>query len=341
MIRFDSDYIEGCIPEILEALSKTNNEQTPGYGEDYHSEHAKELIKETIGDKSSEVFFLCGGTQANVTVISSILRPHQGAICANSGHINVHETGAIEACGYKCLTIPSDDGKIYAADIKKMIVDHYASDVAPHTVQPGIIYISFPTENGTLYSKSELEAIYSVAKEYTIPLFIDGARLGYGLASPKNDLTIQDIAKLCDVFYIGGTKVGALFGEAVVITNPSYQKDFKYHIKQHGGMLAKGRLLGIQFEELFTNGKYMEISKHCIDMANYLATALKEKGYPFKYEVETNQLFPIMTKAKQTELSKEFGFQYWEEFDEESDVVRFVTSFMTKKENIDKLIDAL
>ena len=293
MIHFDSDYIEGCIPEILEALKSTNDEQTIGYGEDDHSKHAKELIKEAIGNKDSEVYFLCGGTQTNVTVISSILKNYQGAICATSGHINVHETGAIEACGYKCLTIPSNDGKIYSADIKKMIKEHFESDVALHTVQPGLIYISFPTENGTLYSKKELEAIYNVAKSTNTPLFIDGARLGYGLASPKNDLTLKDIAKLCDVFYIGGTKVGALFGEAVVINNPLYQKDFKYHIKQHGALLAKGRILGIQFEELFKNNKYLEISKHCIAMAELLTKGFEDKGYSFKYEAETNQLFPI------------------------------------------------
>ena len=341
MIRFDSDYIEGCIPEILEALSSTNFEQTPGYGEDVHCTHAKELIKETFNCENSDVYFLSGGTQANVTVISSILRPHQGAVCADSGHIHVHETGAIEACGYKCLTIPSSDGKIYAKDINKLIKDHFESDVAPHMVQPGIIYISFPTENGTLYSKQELEEIYSVAKEYSIPLFIDGARLGYALASDKNDVDIKDIAKLCDVFYIGGTKVGALFGEAVVINNDKYKKDFKYHIKQHGGMLAKGRVLGIQFEELFKNNKYMEISKHCIDMANILTQGFIDKGYTFKYEAETNQLFPIISKDKIKELKENFGFSFWEAYDEDHDVVRFVTSFMSKKENIDKLIDAL
>ena len=341
MIHFDSDYIEGCIPEILEALRNTNDEQTIGYGEDEHSKHAKELIKEAIGNNDSEVYFLCGGTQTNVTVISSILKNYQGAICASSGHINVHETGAIEACGYKCLTIPSNDGKIYSDDIEKMIKDHFASDVAPHMVQPGLIYISFPTESGTLYSKKELEDIYSVAKTTNTPLFIDGARLGYGLASSKNDLTLKDMAKLCDVFYIGGTKVGALFGEAVVINNPLYQKDFKYHIKQHGAMLAKGRMLGIQFEELFKNNKYLEISKHCIDMAELLAKGFEDKGYKFKYEVETNQLFPIISKEKINELRKNFGFEYWEPYDEDHDVVRFVTSFMTKKENIDTLIDAL
>ncbi len=341
MIRFDSDYIEGCIPEILNALNNTNDEQTVGYGEDEHCAKAKALIKKAIANKDSEVYFLCGGTQANVTIISSILKAHQGAICADSGHINTHESGAIEACGYKCLTIPSSDGKIYANEIEKMINDHFDSEVAPHMVQPGIIYISFPTENGTIYSKKELTNISKVARKYNIPLFIDGARLGYGLASPHNDLTIKDLAKLCDVFYIGGTKVGALFGEAVVITNKAYQKDFKYHIKQHGGMLAKGRLLGIQFEELFKNDKYMEISKHCIDMATYLSKGFKAKGYKFKYEAETNQLFPIISKKKIAELKKNFSFQYWESYDENSDVVRFVTSFMTKKENIDSLINAL
>lgn len=341
MIHFDSDYIEGCIPEILEALQNTNTEQTVGYGEDAHCENARELIKKEIDNPNASVHFLVGGTQANVTVISSILRPHQGVICADSGHINVHETGAIEACGYKCLTIPSSDGKIYAKDIDAMITNHFASDVAVHMVQPGMVYISFPTESGTLYSKKELEEIYSICVKHDVPLFVDGARLGYGLCANTNNLTMADIAKYSDIFYIGGTKVGALFGEAVVITNEKYQKDFKYHIKQHGGMLAKGRMLGIQFETLFTNQKYLEISKHCIQMANLLTKGLEEKGYTFKYPAVTNQLFPIVANEKIEELKENFGFELWEPYDENHQVIRFVTSFMTLEENINALIDAL
>ncbi|MBR2067997.1 MAG: aminotransferase class V-fold PLP-dependent enzyme [Solobacterium sp.] len=341
MIRFDSDYIEGCIPEILEALQATNQEQCPGYGEDIHSLHAKELIQQTIGNSEADIYFLSGGTLTNVTVISSILKHHQGVITASSGHIHTHETGAIEAYGHKCLTLPSTDGKIYAKDVDAYISEHYASDVAVHTVQPGLVYISFPTESGTLYQKKELEELYSICKKHDVPLFIDGARLGYGLSAKTNDLSIQDIAQLCDIFYIGGTKVGALFGEAVVITNDKYKKDFKYHIKQHGGMLAKGRALGIQFEVLFSNNNYFNISKHSIAMAELLTEGFIKKGYSFQYEATTNQLFPILSKAKQKELEKEFAFQYWEPYDENHDVIRFVTSFMTKKENIEYLISKL
>ena len=341
MIHFDSDYIEGCIPEILEALNATNTEQTIGYGEDYHCENARNLIRKEINQPNADVHFLVGGTQANVTVISSILKPYQGVVCVESGHINVHETGAVEACGYKCLTIPSTDGKLYAQDVDALITDHFNSDVAVHMVQPGMVYISFPTESGTLYSKKELEDIYQVCKKHQVPLFIDGARLGYGLCANNNDLTFADIAKLCDVFYIGGTKVGALFGEAVVIVNDLYKKDFKYHIKQHGGMLAKGRMLGIQFETLFTDHKYLEISKHCIDMANLLAKGLEEKGYTLKYTPQTNQLFPIVSNEKIEELKKEFGFEFWEPYDDNHQVIRFVTSFTTPKENIEKLLEAL
>lgn len=341
MIHFDSDYVEGCIPEILEALASSNTDQTSEYGEDDYCNHARQLIRQTIKKPDADVYFLSGGTQANVTVIASILKHHQGAVCAESGHINVHESGAIEACGHKCLNIPSSDGKIYAAEIKELFDNHFQSEVAVHMVQPGLVYISFPTENGTLYSKKELEEIYSLCKEYSIPLFIDGARLGYGLCASSNDLTIEDVANLCDLFYIGGTKVGALFGEAVVITNDAYKKDFRYHIKQHGGMLAKGRILGIQFEQLFTNNKYFEISKHCIEMADYLKNGLLEKGYQFKYEPITNQLFPILPISKIEELKKDFGFQFWEPYDENHHVVRFTTSFMTPKENIDQLLNAL
>ena len=247
MIRFDSDYIEGCIPEILEALQNTNEEQTVGYGVDPHCENARALIRKAIGRKDADVHFLVGGTQANITVITSVLRHYQGAVCAVTGHINEHETGALEACGHKCLTIQTENGTLTAQQVDQLINDHYNGSAVEHTVQPGLVYISFPTELGTLYSKKQLEDLYAVCRKHDIPLFIDGARLGYALASKKNDMTLQDVADNCDMFYIGGTKVGALFGEAVVITNPAYKKDFRYNIKQRGGMLAKGRLLGIQF----------------------------------------------------------------------------------------------
>ena len=341
MIRFDSDYVEGCIPEILQALTETNEEQTIGYGMDTHCQHARELIQKAIGNETADIHFLVGGTQTNITVITSVLKHYQGAICAESGHINVHETGALEASGHKCLTIPSDNGKITAEQVRDKIEAHYNDPSVEHTVQPGLVYISFPTELGTLYSKKELHSLYLVCQKYNIPLFIDGARLGYALTSKKNDMTMKDVADNCDMFYIGGTKVGALFGEAVVITNDLYKKDFRYSIKQHGGMLAKGRLLGIQFEQLFENDMYMKVSHHCMDMAERLTEGLKAKGYSFAFEAETNQLFPIISNEKVAELSGEFAFTPWGKYDENHQIIRFVTSFMTKPESVEKLIQSL
>ena len=341
MIRFDSDYIEGCIPEILTALVNSNEEQTIGYGEDPHCENARALIRKAIHNDNAAVHFLVGGTQANVTVITSVLKHHQGAVCADSGHINGHETGALEAAGHKCLTIHSEDGTITGAQVDKLIGDHYASPSFEHTIQPGIVYISNPTESGTLYSKEKLTELYAVCKKHDIPLFIDGARLGYGLTARSNDLTLQDIADLCDVFYIGGTKCGALFGEAVVITKESLKKDFRYNIKQRGGMLAKGRMLGIQFEELFKENRYLTVCSHAIEMADLLAEGFRSKGYSFAFAAETNQLFPIIPNDKAEELAKEFAYTPWAPYDENSQIIRFVTSFMTKKENVEKLIEAL
>ena len=341
MIRFDSDYTEGCIPEILQALAESNDEQTIGYGEDPHCDNARNLIRQAVNRPDADVHFLVGGTQANVTVISSILKHHQGAVCADSGHINGHETGALEASGHKCLTIHSENGTITAEQVEALIKDHYSSPAFEHMVQPGVVYISFPTESGTLYPKKQLTDLYAVCRKYDIPLFIDGARMGYGLAAKKSELTLAEIADLCDVFYIGGTKVGALFGEAVVITNDSLKKDFRYHIKQHGGMLAKGRMLGIQFEQLFKGDRYLEISRHAIAMAEKLTAAFEEKGYAFQYESETNQLFPILTDAKAEELAKDFAFTPWARLDGSHQVIRFVTSFATKEENVDRLIRAL
>ncbi|MCI5722992.1 MAG: aminotransferase class I/II-fold pyridoxal phosphate-dependent enzyme [Erysipelotrichaceae bacterium] len=338
MIRFDSDYIEGCIPEILEALTKTNDEQCIGYGKDPHCMHAIKLIQNAINRPDADVHFMVGGTQTNIAVITSILKHHQGAICAESGHINVHETGALESVGHKCLIIPTNDGKITATQVDTLIKAHYEDESAEHIVQPGIVYISFPTESGTLYTKQELTDLYAVCQKHEIPLFIDGARLGYGLTASCNDVTIQDIANLCDVFYIGGTKVGALFGECIVILNPAYKKDFRYSIKQHGGMLAKGRLLGIQFEELFKDNRYLTIAKHAIDMAELLAKGFQDKGYSFYFPAQTNQLFPILDNEKLKELSQEFCFSKWATIDETHTAVRFVTSFATKQENVEKLI---
>lgn len=341
MINFESDYTEGCIPEILAALQKTNTEQTGGYGNDPHCEHARQLIRETFEVPEADVHFLVGGTQTNLTVIKSILRPHQGVLCAETGHINCHETGAIEATGHKCLCLPTEDGTITAEQIEKAILLQKNDESFEHIVQPGMVYISFPTETGTLYSKAQLTAIYDVCRKYGLPLFIDGARLGYGLMAEKNDITPAEFARLCDVFYVGGTKVGALFGEAVVIVNDSLKKEFRYIMKQTGAMLAKGRMLGIQFEELFLEGRYLRISEHAMKMAARIEKALAEKGYQFAYRADTNQLFPVMTNEQIRKLREQFAFHIISVLDDDHAVIRFVTSFMTSEENVEALVKAL
>lgn len=337
MIRFESDYLEGAHPLILEHLAKTNLEQTPGYGNDPHCDHARALIQQACAAPHADVHFLVGGTQTNTVVISSILRPYQGVLCADTGHINVHETGAIEAKGHKVLPLPTTDGTLCAAAVKDYCDAHYLDSDHEHIVQPGMVYISLPTENGTLYSKKQLSDIYTVCKELSLPLFIDGARLGYGLASPQNDLTLADIASLCDVFYIGGTKVGALFGEAVVITNPMLKKDFRYFMKQHGAMLAKGRLLGIQFETLFTDGLYMEISRHAVTLAMRLREAFQKKGIRLYYDSYTNQQFPILTEQQLDFLRTKYSFSHWAALPDGTCAVRFCTSWATPEKDIDEL----
>lgn len=338
MIRFECDYNEGAHPKILEKLLLTNEEQTAGYGLDAHCENARGMIQKLCACEQAAVHFLVGGTQANTTIIASLLRAHQGVIAAASGHISHHETGAIEATGHKVLTVPSADGKITAQQVRTMVEGHYADATREHNVQPGMVYLSQPTENGTLYNKAELTALYAVCKEFGLPLFVDGARLGYGLASPANDISIAELAALCDVFYIGGTKVGALFGEAVVITNPSLQTDFRYFIKQRGGMLAKGRLLGIQFETLFENGLYFEIAQHAVALALRLKDAFVEKGYTLLYDSHTNQQFPILPDAHLAALAEKYAFSEWTRVDDTHTAVRFCTSWATKSEAVDALI---
>ena len=341
MIKFESDYLEGCHPRILERLMKTNMEQTLGYGEDEICAGARETVRKACCAPDADVHFLVGGTQTNATVISSVLRPYQGVLCAQSGHINVHETGAIEHSAHKVLPLPSTDGKISAEQVASAIEDHYADPSAEHTVQPGMVYISFPTELGTIYSSSELEALSGTCRKYGIPLFIDGARLGYGLASSACDLELKDIAALADVFYIGGTKQGALFGEAVVICNDNLKKDFRYNIKQNGGMLAKGRLLGIQFDELLKDSLYFDLSRKADLQAERLKAAFREKGYKFLIGSPTNQIFPILPFEVQKTLSKDFGFEQWGKVDRTSSAVRFCTSWATPDSSIDTLIEAL
>jgi threonine aldolase len=338
MIYFECDYHEGAHPRIIEKLCETNFEQSMGYGVDAHCEKAKEHIKNAFDCKESDVHFLVGGTQANTTVISSVLRPYQGVICAETGHINVHETGAIESTGHKVLALESGNGKISAEQVEKYISGHFSDEAAEHMVQPGMVYISHPTEGGTLYTKGELEELYAVCKKYSVPLFIDGARLGYGLAAKSTDIRKEDIAKLCDIFYVGGTKVGALFGEAVVIVNKELKRDFRYFIKRHGGLLAKGRLLGIQFEELFCDGLYFEISRHAIDEALRIRKCLEECGIEVLFESDTNQQFPIFDDEVLKKLSEKYTFCFWKKVSENKSAVRICTSWATKKENTDRLI---
>lgn len=338
MILFNSDYTEGAHPRILERLMETNLEQTTGYGEDAYCEAAREAIRKVCDAPEADVHFLVGGTQANFTVISSALKPYQGVLCADTGHINVHETGAVEACGHKVLALPGKDGKITAEQIRNAHDLHWSDESHEHIAQPKMVYISHPTELGTLYTKGELEEIGRVCRECGLYLFLDGARLGYGLMAPGTDVTIADIAKICDVFYIGGTKVGALFGEAVVIMNPQLKPDFLYCIKQKGGMLAKGRLLGIQFLELFRDGLYFEIAKHAIDMAMILKEGLKEKGYSFFMDSVTNQQFIMIEDEKLEKIREKYGVTYQQRYDETHSVIRLCTSWATTEENVRSLL---
>lgn len=341
MILFYSDYLEGCHPEILKRLQETNLNQTPGYGTDEYCNQARNIIKDICGTPDADVHFLVGGTQTNATVISSVLKPYQGVLCASTGHINAHETGAVEHTGHKVLAIEGKDGKINAAQVQCALESHHSDPSYEHIVQPGMLYISYPTELGTLYSKDELLELKRVCVRWGIPLFIDGARLGYGLTSSACDLTIKDIAAIADVFYIGGTKQGALFGEAVVINKDSLKKDFRYNIKQNGGMLAKGRLLGIQFATLFTDNLYFDIAANANRLADKLKEALKSKGYDMLAESPTNQVFPILTDEKARQLAANFGFEEWGRIDDSHTAVRFCTSWATTDEQIESLTDAL
>ncbi|MDR2679644.1 MAG: low specificity L-threonine aldolase [Tannerella sp.] len=341
MIRFECDYAEGAHPQVLKRLTETNMEQTKGYGEDEYCENARRLIRSLCRNDSADVHFLTGGTQTNTTVIASVLRPHQGVISATTGHINVHETGAIEATGHKVLALHAADGKITAVQVERIVSEHRNDANHEHTVQPGMVYISNPTEGGTVYTKQELQALSDTCRKNGLPLFMDGARLGYGLAAENNDLTMPDIAGMCDIFYIGGTKVGALFGEAVVITDENLKKDFRYLIKQRGGMLAKGRLLGLQFEALFKDGLYFEISRHAVRMAMMIRDTFASKGIKFLCESPTNQQFPILTKEQIRLLSQKYAFEVWTNINDRQSAVRFCTSWATKKEDVLALMEEI
>lgn len=338
-LNFASDYSEGCHEAILKRLLETNSEKTVGYGLDPYCESAREKIRREAEAPDARVHFLVGGTQANATVLDSLLASYQGVISAETGHIATHESGAIEATGHKVLTVPAKEGKITAEAAEAVFLAYRNDESREHTVMPGAVYISQPTEYGTLYSKSELEDISAVCRKYKAPLFIDGARLGYALASREADFTLADIARLSDVFYIGGTKVGALFGEAVVITNPNICPAFFTVIKQHGALLAKGRLLGIQFDTLFTDRLYFKISKNAIDTAMYLKNSLADLGYEFFIDSPTNQQFVIVNDEKLEYLRERVVFNYWEKTRDNRHVIRLVTSFMTAKEEVDKLLE--
>lgn len=341
MIRFSSDYTEGAHPSILSALAETNYEQNPGYGEDSHCARAAALIREACAAPDASIHFLVGGTQTNTIVISSLLRPYEGVLCADSGHIHVHETGSVESTGHKVLALPSHLGKITADQVRTAYESHVHDANFEHIVRPGMVYISHPTEYGTLYTLDELTALSEVCHALNLPLFLDGARLGYGLASPETDVTLTDIAHLCDVFYIGGTKVGALFGEAVVFSTPALAKNFRYMIKRGGGMLAKGWLLGLQFEQLFENSLYQKLGAHAVSLSFRIRNAFREKGIAFIMESPTNQQFPILTEAQMKTLGAEFAYTLWEKVDEDRSAVRFCTSWATKEADVEKLIDAI
>lgn len=341
MLNFESDYIEGAHPLILERLAQTNMEALSGYCVDRYCESAKEKIKAACKDKDAEVEFIVGGTQTNQLVIDSMLKPFEGVVACHTGHVSVHEAGAIEYTGHKVLTVPGHNGKMDAAELEKFIADFYADGNHEHMIYPGLVYISFPTEYGTIYSKNELTEIYRVCKKRKIPLFIDGARLGYGLSSPKNDLKLSDIAKLCDVFYIGGTKVGALCGEAIVFTHKNKPEHFVNLTKKHGALLAKGRLLGVQFDTLFTDDLYFKISQNAINQAMKIKKALKEKGYKFLLDSPTNQQFVVMENSRLSSLKKHVQYGFWEKVDDTHTAIRFATSWATTDEKVEELIKVL
>jgi len=341
MICFHNDYSEGCHESVLKRLMETNLEQTGGYGVDPYCEAAAKKIRDLCSNDNLAVHFLVGGTQTNLTVIDAALRAHQGVVCAQTGHIHVHETGAVEATGHKVLAIPSQDGKITAKQVEELVRDHRTNEAMEHTVQPKMVYISNPSELGTTYSLAELEALSAVCHENALYLFMDGARLGYGLAASDCDVTLPDIARLCDAFYIGGTKQGALCGEAVVISEPAIAEDFRYMIKQHGGMLAKGRLLGLQFDTLLKDDLYFALSRKANAMADRIRSVLGELGYRLYVPGTTNQIFVILPETVLEQIAKDFTFTTECRIDAQHRAVRFCTSWATQEQNVEALCNAL
>ena len=340
MLRFDSDYMEGAHPQILRRLTEMNLEKMPGYGTDEICNSAKEKIRAACSAPEADIFFLVGGTQTNATAIHILLRPFEGVISAVSGHINVHEAGAIECGGHKVIPLPAHEGKLDAADVEAYLAAFYRDDTWTHMVKPGMVYISQSTEYGTIYTKAELKALHEVCAKYNIPLFLDGARLGYALTAPGTDVTLATIAEYCDAFYIGGTKVGALFGEALVFPR-RHVEGLVTMVKQMGALLAKGWLLGVQFDELFTNDLYMEGSRNAIAMAERLKAGLKEKGYVFFIDSPTNQQFVILDNARMEKLKENASFSFIQEYGSTHTVVRFATSWATTPAQVDALLALL
>ncbi len=341
MLSFECDYNNGAHPLVLAHLLETNEDLQPGYGEDCYTQSAANKIRRFCGTPNADVYFLAGGTQTNVVVLSAILQPFEGAVSAKTGHIHAHEAGALENAGFKVLDVPSHQGKIDPKELNALFAAFYADANREHMVFPGAVYLSHPTEYGTLYSKAELEQISILCKQYDARLFLDGARLGYALASKNTDLTIADICRLCDVFYIGGTKVGALCGEAVVFPNGTMPKHFPNHVKKLCAMLAKGRLIGAQFDALFTDDLYLKLGRQAIETAELLKKILHEKEYSFFLETDTNQQFVILENENMQKLSESVRFGYWEPYDATHTVVRFATSWSTTFEQLKQLEDVL
>ena len=336
-LNFASDYMEGAHPKIMERLIETNFLATAGYGLDEFSASAKAKILAACGAHGGEVYFLTGGTQTNAVAITALLRPYQGAIAAKSGHISLHEAGAIEAGGHKVFELPHQQGKINAAEVEKFVADFMSDENREHMVMPGMVYISQPTEYGTLYSLAELTALHDVCQKYNLYLYIDGARLAYALASPANDVNLKDMAKLADMFYIGGTKCGALIGEALVIPKKNLIPHFFTIIKQRGALLAKGRLLGITFDELFTDDLYMKIGHDAVRLAAKMQEIFERRGLKLYFPSPTNQVFVILPNGLMEKLAAEISFSFWEKYDENNTVVRLATSWATTEENVTKL----
>ncbi|MBU3190264.1 aminotransferase class I/II-fold pyridoxal phosphate-dependent enzyme [Clostridium bowmanii] len=337
MYSFKNDYSEGAHPNILKALMESNMEQTEGYGEDQYSLAAISLLKDRLNCNDVDIHLFCGGTQTNLTVISAFLRPHEAVISANTGHVLVHETGAIEATGHKIISIKVEDGKLKPIHIKMALEEH----TDEHMVKPKMVYISNPTEIGSVYKKQELEELSECCRNNNLILYVDGARLGSALCSKGNDIELSDLTKLTDAFYIGGTKNGALLGEALIICKDSLKKDFRYLIKQKGGLLAKGRLIGIQFLELFKDDLFWDLAKHANDMAQLLTKGISDCGYEFLIQSPTNQIFPILTNKTIEKLQEKYAFYIWQKIDENNSSIRLVTSWATKEEAVKSFINDL